>query len=555
MLLSKTTIGQHCLDSWATHIKTIPSGGLGNDQPEIIALADGSSICVAVLVVADSLSIGAETVDVPNPTTATPTIVVIKLSPNGVYAWHTLISCNGPSSLTDAAVSDDGSIFVSGTQRSGLEVQGTSIPGVASQSRYFIVKFDASGSYQWYRSADFGASTCAALDCDDSKLEFAVAFSDSVQIGSQVFQAGPQTLPSSFDVVVGELDTDGDLISQTVLSGAGSIAVNEMAKTSSGIVIQGRFEQELIVDGQQFTTPQSGHYSFFQLHLNSSYGLEWVNMSENPVSLFSSLNGLSSDSAFVYSSGFYDGGFTLNGNVFTTSASRAVLIFKTSVQDGSIQWVKNFDGNSYDVSEASLNFQGNVIVGGHFGSTSLNLDGEVLTNANAETSDSFIASYDKDSSLRCYQSISGNGDQSVRSIQRLSDGYILALINFNESITLDDMVYTPNGNDILVWKTCLPCDTLTSVKETNLAQEAAFEIHPNPTATQTKLTYHTPQGAHPTLHVADMLGRVVQTVQLPTNEGTYTLDASTLGTGVYFCTLLSGAEVLATQKLSVIKNE
>jgi hypothetical protein len=85
--------------------------------------------------------------------------------------------------------------------------------------------------------------------------------------------------------------------------------------------------------------------------------------------------------------------------------------------------------------------------------------------------------------------------------------------------------------------------------------DSGLSIWPNPTSDQCQISYKVPVGTRSHLELRDMLGRVVQTVQLPTNEGIYTLDASTLGTGVYFCTLLSGAEVLATQKLSVMRNE
>lgn len=83
----------------------------------------------------------------------------------------------------------------------------------------------------------------------------------------------------------------------------------------------------------------------------------------------------------------------------------------------------------------------------------------------------------------------------------------------------------------------------------------SMKAYPNPSANEVKIEYKMPFGAFGTLMVADELGRMVQTVQPPANEGTYTLDASGLGAGVYFCTLLSGAEVLATKKLSVVKEE
>jgi hypothetical protein len=170
--------------------------------------------------------------------------------------------------------------------------------------------------------------------------------------------------------------------------------------------------------------------------------------------------------------------------------------------------------------------------------------------------DGFAISIDEDGKSRCGLGFHGNGQERVRQVHLNADGSLFALVSLTESLEIEGVSYNAQGSaDLLIVKTCLPCDTLTGIKETSLTQDVALEIYPNPTATQTKLTYHTPQGAHPTLQLTDMLGRVVQTVQLPTNEGSYTLDASTLGTGVYFCTLLSGAEVLATQKLSVIKNE
>lgn len=84
---------------------------------------------------------------------------------------------------------------------------------------------------------------------------------------------------------------------------------------------------------------------------------------------------------------------------------------------------------------------------------------------------------------------------------------------------------------------------------------APREVYPNPFSTQTQLSYRNPQGTRPKLQLRDMLGRTVQTLQLPSNEGTYTLDAAGLGAGVYFCSLVNGTEVLATEKLSVIRNE
>jgi hypothetical protein len=97
------------------------------------------------------------------------------------------------------------------------------------------------------------------------------------------------------------------------------------------------------------------------------------------------------------------------------------------------------------------------------------------------------------------------------------------------------------------------CDTTASITETIQSQTTALTVYPNPFTAQTQLTYQTPQGVEATLRLTDVRGRVVQSVQLPSNTGTYNLQATELGTGIYFCSLVNGAEVLATQKLSVVR--
>lgn len=82
-------------------------------------------------------------------------------------------------------------------------------------------------------------------------------------------------------------------------------------------------------------------------------------------------------------------------------------------------------------------------------------------------------------------------------------------------------------------------------------ESSSLSVYPNPFTFQAQLNYNIPHDVPPTLQLTDMLGRVVQKVQLPSNEGTYTFDAAELGTGVYLCTLLNGTEIMATQKVIV----
>jgi hypothetical protein len=81
--------------------------------------------------------------------------------------------------------------------------------------------------------------------------------------------------------------------------------------------------------------------------------------------------------------------------------------------------------------------------------------------------------------------------------------------------------------------------------------QSSMKAYPNPSKGEVRIEYNLPFGTHSILRITDELGRTVQSTQIPSHEGTYTLNAAGLGTGIYFCTLLNGTEVLATEKLVV----
>lgn len=135
----------------------------------------------------------------------------------------------------------------------------------------------------------------------------------------------------------------------------------------------------------------------------------------------------------------------------------------------------------------------------------------------------------------------------IRTMPNLPNGTV---INNRANIYFD-------FNAAIVTETCFITisDQAIIASNAEVAMESRFEAYPNPSTGLFNLAYQFEVGVQPTLQLRDMLGRMVKTAQLPSNKGTYTLDASGLGAGVYFCTLLNGTEVLATQKLSVVKEE
>lgn len=135
-----------------------------------------------------------------------------------------------------------------------------------------------------------------------------------------------------------------------------------------------------------------------------------------------------------------------------------------------------------------------------------------------------------------------------------SSGYVLFAIKIAENTTTFQDIF---NKAYIYFDFNPPIITVPSVFSFQLpngiqdVERGMLGIFPNPSFDQATINYRAPNGTRPTLQVCDMLGRIKLTVQLPKNEGSYRFDTAKFGTGIYFCSLIQGVEVLATQKLVV----
>ena len=91
----------------------------------------------------------------------------------------------------------------------------------------------------------------------------------------------------------------------------------------------------------------------------------------------------------------------------------------------------------------------------------------------------------------------------------------------------------------------------TGITETP-AESTTLKIYPNPFTTTATVKYILPAESKPaTLVVYDLLGRAVDTYQLPDTEGQLNINANNLIKGIYFYAIMVDEKVLAIRKVMV----
>ncbi|MBI1289395.1 MAG: T9SS type A sorting domain-containing protein [Flavobacteriales bacterium] len=553
-LSSPLTTSAQCISQWVKQISGLPIGNLSNSSPSLVIDFQGNVIVSNVVVGADTIITDGQVFPETNSFNPNSDFFIAKYNSEGDLLWLKTILGERECGSLDLAVDANGNIYVGGIMQNSITVDGILIerpPESLPQPGYFILKFNSQGVLQWSQKGDWKSSRCYRLAWTGSDLAFVIPYSDSVSVGGEVFYS--DDIAWQQDMVFGRLDEDGNLLNAVNIGGEGNVEVNSFDCDSIGCILQGRFDRELTFDGTTVSTPAENHFELYQMSINSDYGLDWLNHSQSSPAIDPRAYGLSlSGNDDVYFSGFYwNSAFSIAGEQLPVPTENDVFVGHLERSDGNITWLKKGSGNSFDATKCMTSSGNSVWFAGEFYSDVFDYEGSSFTNTPDGENDGFLLSFDSDGKPKCGLQLEGVGQNGILQVESFGDGHVGLLAYLDSTIEFGGQTYDAQGNyDLLVIKTCLPCDTLTGVGEVE-KEQAHLSIYPNPLTTQTKLTYRAPQGSRPTMQLRDMLGRLVKTVQLPSNEGTYTLDARGLGAGVYFCTLLNGVEVLATQKLSV----
>ncbi len=535
-LLAGTTLRvvAQCSGKWAQQISPLPSGNLTSDYPKVVVDGIGNVIVCSGIYNAESLSTDGQTF--PETTASGPNsdLFVAKYDQEGNVLWLKTMVGVGSTIPIDMVADSFGNTYLCGLMASSMTLDGVEISRNGStQPGYFVLKLSPDGELEWYRKSDLNGSRGSAICWNGTALIFAVAYSDSVQIGNQIFYTGSQDVAHNQDIVICKMDSAGNIISATNIGGSGNIDLRAMECTSSECVLQGRFDKELSLDGLVLTTPAIGHNSLYQLSIQLNGTINWVHGSTNSSEFNVRPNGLGiiDDDYAIFSMNYWYSSMILGGYDLPAPNQSDIVIGKLRLSDGEIIWLKRVEGLSYENSGDLISLDGTAWLGGNFYSDVLTFDGYSIDKMGSGEHDGFVLSVDSEGKPRCGLTIDGTGTAAIWSIEKPSDDYIVALVQFSGSIDFAGQTYTASGvYDLLIIKTCLPCDTLTSVTEAE-QQKPALQLHPNPASHTIRVGVQGSKYKVQSITFIDMLGHAVLYLKTTTNENN--INISHLANGLY----------------------
>jgi hypothetical protein len=537
LLLPERLIAQ-CSQNWVQQISPLPNGTIGNAIPSMAVDGNGNVIVSNLVYNAESLSAGGMIFDQFAATFVNTDIFIAKYSNSGDFQWLKTLNGVGLSASQDIATDENGNIYVSGYFSTSIMVEDSLFThsGVNGLG-YFIMKLNADGEFQWLRKNVHRSSVAYCIEWTGTGLAFAIPFIDSLEVDGQLFYAGTQLYPEAQDLLFGVLDADGGLIQSSLIGGEGTLDIRAMACNSAGCLLQGRFEKELTSGNLILSTPALDHYSLYQLHLRLDGNPFWAHSSTNLASFHPTPNGLgfADDSTAVFALQYLYSSFNLGGHSISEPASDPnktdIAVGKLHLSNGSLEWLKKMNGNETDVLTDLDVFNSNAVLVGGSDSPQLFFEGYEQANSGG-VEDGFAVSIDGDGKSRCGLGFHGNGQERVRQVHFNADGSLFALVSVTQSLEIEGVNYIAQGSvDLLVMKTCLPCDTLTSIAETPTTNPT-LQIYPNPANQSVRVELAGSHAQAMGISITDMLGHAV--LSLPYAEvGGADVNISNLANGIY----------------------
>ena len=545
LALAPLSFGQ-CQSGWFNGIGAPPNGASAQSFLSM-GYANGKIFCSNQMSLADSLVSGNVSIDT-DPSMIFPKVqYLVAMDTSGITDWIVSIGCELFLTNETCMANDElGNSYLCMNFPGDLYLPDTSLS--VANGNCMISKFDQNGSRVWTNQYQ-GSGIPRAVWCN-GKLVFALGYQGQIEVEGTNY-----TSDGEFDFLIIWMNSDGEVEQLKEVKGVGEATVYDMSCLEQNLFLQGRFNRTFSYDGNFLGTASETQYRSYQVFTDTQGNQLW-----NTQSTFHVGGGWHQDASVRLGNQIISVGRNGAEGIMFDNLSIPHFgggdgyICGQNLSNGSFNWLKGFgaDGGEYLVDVEV--YEENLIITGHTASEEVPFEGGFFENQFEGVRQPVLFMIDSTGKFICKKEVESDSEMTSFPELAVLGSSIYAGVGYQSVRPLDDFSTTLVGQRNLgVWKTCLPCDTLTSITESDQAQQFALNIYPNPFSTQTQLTYRTLQGTRPMLQLTDMLGRVAQTVQLKSHEGTYTLDANELGTGIYFCTLLNGKEVLATQKVSVVR--
>lgn len=500
---------------------------------------DGTIVIASSYTASDSLNFG-------NGWTA-PTndghygLFITKVNLDGSTVWARTFPGSGFNSIYDLKCDEYGGVYITGINQS-FTIDGLLYDGSAVQTFYFG-KFESDGEFSWMLHEQQNSSSGQSISVVGESVYVTGTYVNELNLLGQNWTS-PTTSNVSFILKV---NLAGEFQNIYQFTGEGSDQIFELECTEDNCLLAGLYEQILDFEGQTLgTTSANNAFKYFVANLNlASTTVDWFATS-NECAWIQGVHGLHRSDSLVFLSGYFEEPLSFESASVLSNGGRDAFVLKLN-SEGQVLDVMSYGGSDNDVIlDASITNSG-LLVTINYASTDMMLDDAVLPH-NGEID---IAQLMLDNELKeqCTLYFGGQGDEDFWSSLIIdNEVYVVGSTNSNIISFESSSFITLGERDLTLLKTCLPCDTLTSIAETISAQPILF-IYPNPANQSVRIQVEGNSQQVYAVEVIDMLGHAVLHQRLaPTDQQ---IDISNLANGIYTIAAIMQSGETLRQRLVV----
>jgi hypothetical protein len=478
--------------------------------------------------------------------------VIRKYSMSGELLWHRTGCYTSDGVVYGMAVDSIGNLYFGGFFKGTLRFEGTDLSqSFASQPSHFTMKIESNGELGWVRSGE--RSTALGHVWTDDGLLLFLSVTDSTTFNGQTYYRQSTVMPITSELVVLMVGIDGEVIWNQHIGGYGNKFVRHSAHNKSTCVIQGIYAQEITYDGH--TLSHTGEVAkMYQLALRSNDGeWLWMKSQDNDGASILTNSACILDNGTLISAGHYIGSpsiFTFQDETISSSNGLTDgFIMGQDSETGNLLWLKTLGASGYSSVHGMAKTAAGVVVTGFFNSSELTFDGVQLYTQG--DNDPFVILVDSVGKSSCYiQGLGTPTSESGNKVLTFQDDMYL-LLGFSESTTFGEFSLQAQGNgDLALWKTCLPCDRVSSVSEASVPFDLILlQSDPNPFNDYTDIKYEHSGCGKCEIIISDVSGRIVKRIKTEGSSGTARMYSSEIGEGLYVYSLVVDGQVVRTERM------
>jgi hypothetical protein len=173
---------------------------------------------------------------------------------------------------------------------------------------------------------------------------------------------------------------DGQLVFSEQLVGNGNIDARSFTCNDTLCVLQGKFDNDLILDGSTYSTTGNANYKAYQYAYKvNPFQALWTDTSNEPFSVMQNASHIDTDGN-LYTVATIENTFQMQDSTAQSTGGRDILLMQQHLNSGEIVRMTTFGSSGTDAAYHITEDAGRFIVSGLYNSSELAFNGVTLQN-------------------------------------------------------------------------------------------------------------------------------------------------------------------------------